>query len=93
MADECRVRLQHTQLASTQQTQPAGTQAKSRTLSHHSYRVACQATHRSNLLAMGLEEHTGVFAEHRVFDRTTSMLSSTLEPRGRPHTVHTVFFH
>lgn len=112
VADECRMRLEHTQLASTQlasaprapqtplaraplaqQTAPASAPAKSRTLSHRSYRVACQATHRRNLLAMGLEQHAVVFAEHQVFDRTTSMLSSTLETRGRPHTVHTVFFH
>jgi len=52
-----------------------------------------QAAHRRNLLAMGLEAHAGVFAERRVLDRTTSMLSSSLEARGRPHTVHTVFFH
>jgi hypothetical protein len=87
VADECLPRLQHTQLASTQLGQP------SRTLAHRDFRVACQAAHRRNLLAMGLEAHAGVFAERRVLDRTTSMLSSSLETRGRPHTVHTVFFH
>jgi len=85
--DECLSRMQHTQLASTQLEQPT------RTLSHRNFRVACQAAHRRNLLAMGLEGHAGVFAERRVLDQTTSMLISSLEARGRTHTVHTVFFH
>lgn len=85
--DECLSRLQHTQLASTQLEQPT------RTLSHRNFRVACQAAHRRNLLAKGLEEHTGVFTERQVLDRMTSMLSSSLAARGRTHAVHTVFFH
>lgn len=78
---------QHCRLANTQLA------VKTRSLSHRNYRVACQATHRSNLLAMGLEDHTSVFADHKVLDRTTSLLSSTHETRGQAHSVHTVFFH